>query len=48
MKVESIDNIHDEGFPNAIAHVLERRTSGCGIGERQDKEEEMEKNVQRF
>jgi hypothetical protein len=42
MIVELIVNIH-EVFPNAIAHGLEWRTSKCGIGEGQDKEEEMEK-----
>jgi hypothetical protein len=43
MRVKSIVNIHDEVFPDAIAHGLEQRTSRCGIGERQDEEEEMEK-----
>jgi hypothetical protein len=44
MKIELIVNIHDEYFPNAIAHGLERRIRKCGIGERQDEEEEMEKD----
>lgn len=44
MKIELIVNIHGEIFPNAIAHGLERRTRKCGIGEKQDEEEEMEKN----
>jgi hypothetical protein len=44
MRLESIVNIHDEIFPNAIAHGLDRRIGICGIGERQDEEEEMEKN----
>jgi len=43
VRVESIVNIHDEVFPKAIAHGLERRTSRYGIGERQDEKEEMEK-----
>jgi hypothetical protein len=43
MRIESIVNIHDEVLPNAIAHGLEQRTSICGIGEKQDEKEKMEK-----
>ncbi len=43
MRIKLILNIHGEIFPNAIVHVLEQKTSRCGIGERQDEEGEMEK-----